>query len=70
MGKWNECYDSQRYKLNIRANQEEAERRMVQSTPTFIIGSRMIPGALGFDTFKAYVDSALADQKADSLRPE
>lgn len=70
MQQWNECYDAQRYKLNIRANQEEGERRMLQGTPTFIIGSRMIPGPVGFDTFKAYVDSALADQKADSLRPE
>lgn len=62
MDQWNSCYDTQKYKLNIAANMKEGEKRMVQSTPTFIIGSKMIPGALGFDTFKAYVDSALAQK--------
>jgi protein-disulfide isomerase len=57
---WEECYDSQKYKLNIAANQREGERRLVQSTPTFIIGDKLIPGALGFDQLKAYVDSAAA----------
>ncbi len=57
---WESCYDTQKYKLDIAANQKEGERRLVQSTPTFVIGSKMIPGALGYDTFKAYVDTALA----------
>jgi protein-disulfide isomerase len=57
---WNECYDSQKYKLNIAATLREGERRFVQSTPTFIIGDKMIPGALGYDQLKAYVDSAAA----------
>ncbi len=71
LGKWDECYDSERYKLNIAANQAEGAKRMIQSTPTFIIGSKMIPGALGFDTFKAYVDSALAAlPPSDTARPE
>lgn len=57
---WESCYDSQKYKLNIAANMREGERRLVQSTPTFIIGDKLIPGALGYDQFKAYVDSAAA----------
>ena len=57
---WDDCYDSQKYKLNIAANMREGERRMVQSTPTFLIGDKLIPGALGFDQLKAYVDSAAA----------
>ena len=57
---WEGCYDSQKYKLNIAATMREGERRLVQSTPTFVIGDKLIPGALGFDALKAYVDSAAA----------
>jgi len=64
---WDECFDSQKYKLNIAANQREGDRRMVSSTPTFVVGDKMIRGALGFDQLKAYVDSALA--KAPAVAP-
>jgi protein-disulfide isomerase len=57
---WEGCYDSQKYKLQIAANMREGDRRAVGSTPTFIIGDKMVPGALGYDQLKAYVDSALA----------
>jgi protein-disulfide isomerase len=55
---WDDCYDSQKYKLNIEANRREGERRLVQSTPTFVIGDKQLLGALGFDQLRAYVDSA------------
>jgi protein-disulfide isomerase len=58
VGKWQQCYDSQAHLKDIEANQAEGARRHVNQTPTFIIGSREIPGALGFDQVKAYVDSA------------
>lgn len=64
MGQWNECYDSQKYKLNIAANQREGDRRMVSSTPTFVIGDKVIRGALGFDELKMWVDSAAAKAPA------
>jgi protein-disulfide isomerase len=66
---WDECYDTQKYKLNIAANQREGERRLVQSTPTFIIGDKLIPGALGFDQMRAYVDSAAAKAAASPVIP-
>lgn len=69
MSQWDECYDSQKYKLNIEANRREGERRLVQSTPTFIIGDKLIPGALGFDQLKAYVDSAAAKAAASPVAP-
>ncbi|HSA55213.1 MAG TPA: DsbA family protein [Gemmatimonadaceae bacterium] len=69
MSQWDDCYDSQKYKLNIRANQVEGETRGVRSTPTFIIGSRMIANVLGYDQFKMYVDSALAMAPAGEARP-
>jgi protein-disulfide isomerase len=60
VSQWESCFDSQKYQANIAANQREGERRLVPSTPTFVIGAKMVPGALNYDTFKAYVDSALA----------
>ncbi len=70
--KWEKCFDEQRYQSRILANQAEGNRRKVQSTPTFVIGTRMIPGSLSYDQFKAYVDSATREfgakavQRADS----
>jgi protein-disulfide isomerase len=55
---WEKCFDEQLHQSRILANQAEGNRRRVQSTPTFVIGKRMIPGALSYDQFKAYVDSA------------
>jgi len=52
---WNECYDSERMLPQILANKREAERLRVMSTPTFVIGDRMIPGAIPYDQFRAYV---------------
>jgi protein-disulfide isomerase len=61
---WGECYSSGKHQARIEANRKEGERRGVSSTPTFIIGRRLVPGALNYDTFKAYVDSARADAVA------
>jgi protein-disulfide isomerase len=58
MDKWQKCYDSQAHVRDIQANKAEGERRQVNQTPTFVIGTKQIPGALGFDQFRAYVDSA------------
>jgi protein-disulfide isomerase len=58
--KWQQCFDSQAHLRDIQANQAEGNRRHVNQTPTFIIGSRQVPGALGYDQLKAYVDSAAA----------
>lgn len=66
---WDDCYDTQKYKLAIAANQREGERRLVQSTPTFVIGDKLIPGALGFDQLKAYVDSAAARAASTPIAP-
>ena len=55
---WEKCFDAQTHQPRILANQAEGVRRNVQSTPTFVIGTRMIPGDMSYDVFKAYVDSA------------
>jgi protein-disulfide isomerase len=66
---WEECYDSQKYKLNIAATMREGEKRFVKSTPTFVIGDKLVPGALGYDMLKAYVDSAAAMSAASPVTP-
>jgi protein-disulfide isomerase len=57
---WEQCYDAKKFQSRIEANRREAERQKVPSTPTFFIGNKMVVGAIGYDEFKAYVDSALA----------
>ena len=61
---WEKCYDEQQHQSRILANQAEGNRRKVQSTPTFVIGTRMIPGSMSYDVFKAYVDSATKEAPA------
>jgi protein-disulfide isomerase len=52
MSRWNECFDSGRMLPQIAANRNEATRLRVRSTPTFIIGGQMIPGAISYDQFR------------------
>jgi len=59
--KWEACYDADRYRSRIASNRAESERRHVESTPTFIIGGKMVAGALSYDQFmKYYADAAKA----------
>ncbi len=64
MNQWESCFDTQKYQAQLMASQQDAEKRQVRGTPTFIIGSKMIDHNMSYDQFKAYVDSALAEAKA------
>ena len=66
---WNDCYDSQKYKLNIAATMREGERRLVNTTPSFVVGDKLMVGALGFDQLKAQVDSATAKASTSPITP-
>jgi protein-disulfide isomerase len=66
VGQWEQCFDSQKFLLNIQAHEREAGRQGATQTPTFIIGSRRVPGAISYDKFKAYVDTAMAEAQAAS----
>ena len=57
---WETCYDERRHQARIQATQAEGLRRGVRSTPTFIIGNRMLAGMQSADVLLAYVDSARA----------
>jgi protein-disulfide isomerase len=60
MSKYDDCMKADTHRAKVQAHLQEAERRQVSQTPTFIIGDRMIPGALPYDTFKKLVDEELA----------
>ena len=63
VSQWETCYDTQKYQPQLLASQQDAEKRQVRGTPTFIIGSKMIDHNMSYDQFKAYVDTAMASAK-------
>jgi protein-disulfide isomerase len=65
--KWTTCVTTQATAARVRGNQAEGMRRNFKGTPTLFIGKRMFSGAATYDQFKANVDSALADYRADSV---
>ena len=68
---WSKCVEEQRHLERIRANRQVGIQRQVRSTPTFIVGNQMVPGALSYDALKRLVDSAMArrDTTARSAKP-
>ncbi len=56
--RWQQCVDQRSHERDIQANKAEGDRHRVMETPTFVIGNRVVPGAIGFDQLRAYVDSA------------
>lgn len=65
LSRWNECYDSERMLPQILANRTEAERLRINSTPTFIIGNRLVPGPIAFDQFRSFVLEAKVQAALD-----
>jgi protein-disulfide isomerase len=57
---WQKCFDAHKYQKRINANAAEGMRRGINATPTFLIGTRLHAGTMGFDELKAFVDSARA----------
>lgn len=55
---WLDCYDARKHEGRIMANVREGERQLINTTPTFIVGTKKYVGTLGSDALKAIVDSA------------
>jgi protein-disulfide isomerase len=64
MSKYDDCMKADTHRAKVQAHLQEAERRQVSQTPTFVIGGKMIPGAIPYDTFKKLVDEELAKMPA------
>jgi protein-disulfide isomerase len=63
-GAFNTCFDSREFDPQIRANYNYGVALGVNSTPTFRIGDRLLPGLLPYDVVKAIVDSLSGAQAA------
>ena len=57
VAKWESCYDARKYQSRISANFTDGLKRGVNSTPSFIIGTKLYRGVRGYDEMKAIVDS-------------
>lgn len=66
---WEQCYDGRKHVDRIAAHAKAAETAQVRSTPSFVIGGRMISGAQPFDVIKAMVDSARIAAAAAPVTP-
>jgi protein-disulfide isomerase len=64
VARWETCYESRTHERTILANKARGEQLGVNQTPTFIVGTRRVPGAVGYDRIRALVDSAAADARA------
>jgi protein-disulfide isomerase len=61
---WEACFDAQRHVENLALHAAEAKRVGLRSTPSLLIGNRVLVGAQPYVVVKAAVDSALAESKA------
>jgi protein-disulfide isomerase len=57
---WKKCVDSDRMLPLIFADRDRAATAGVQSTPTFLVGGRVVAGALPLSDLRPVIDSALA----------
>jgi len=66
MAKYDDCYQSQRYQGQIMANFKLGDSRGVNSTPTLVIGSMLIPGSLTYDSVKTLIQHGAAAKASKS----
>jgi protein-disulfide isomerase len=60
MAKYDACMDADTHRAKIQSHLAEAERRQLQSTPTFFFNGLMVANALPYDAFVKYVNEATA----------
>lgn len=65
VGKWEECYDSDKFRGLITAHKAEGLRRGINSTPTFTLNDVVMVGGAPYDQVKAVVDSLMRDKGLD-----
>ncbi len=60
LSQFNECVESKKYQEELQTFHIQAVNLGVESTPTFFISGKMIPGALPFAAFQQEIEAALA----------
>jgi protein-disulfide isomerase len=68
MTAYGSCMDSEKFRAQVQANLTEGNRRQVSQTPTFLIGDKLIPGAIPFDMFNKLVEAELAKQDSSKVK--
>ena len=66
---FDQCVDSKKTQAKVQAHEQLAIQRHIDATPSFIIGSKVQPGAVTYDEFKALVDTALAKSGSPIATP-
>ena len=61
---WKQCVQSGRMKPLIAADRDRAAAAGVQSTPSFILGTQVLAGALPLDTLRAALNAEIAKNSA------
>ena len=61
---WKQCVESGRMKPLIMADRNRAAAAGVQSTPSFILGTQVLAGALPLDTLRAALNAEIAKNTA------
>jgi protein-disulfide isomerase len=64
MDKYDACMKADTHRANVQAHLQEGERHQINQTPTFLIGGKLYPGALPYDSFKKLLDDELAKTSA------
>ena len=60
---WSKCVDSEQMRPLVFADRDRAAQSGVRSTPTFIIGKRIIAGTAPMEQMRPIIDSAVAESK-------
>ena len=60
MASFNACYDSGRYREQVKAGTADGTKLGVTGTPTFFINGRMLVGAKPYSEFKSIIEDELS----------
>lgn len=63
---WTECVESRRMLPLITADRDRAAAGGVESTPTFLIGSQAMRGALSIERMRPVIDAAIAANRSSA----
>jgi predicted DsbA family dithiol-disulfide isomerase len=57
--KLNDCLFQERYAGRVQGFVDDATKRGIYSTPTFLVNDRLLVGTQSFDTFRTVIEEAL-----------
>jgi protein-disulfide isomerase len=67
MGRWKQCYSSQKYKSRVEQEQQQMVALGARGTPAFFINGRFLSGAQPLPAFEAVIDAELKKAKESGI---